>query len=133
VRPDRDVLEHLERVLAGRPVSEAGPALALVAAASLDLPEQELSAARRRALLVLAAGGDLHRELRPDERAVAVLAADLDQPERRRALAERLAALERHASSLALVEETLAALLADPELAWRFLACALLAEELAES
>ena len=40
----------------------------------------------RRALLVFAAGGDLHRDPTLDDPAVVELAGDLDTPERRQAL-----------------------------------------------
>ena len=70
----------------------------------------------RRALLVHAAGGDLHREPTLDDPAVVELAGDLDSPERREAL---LAASEQ----LAEVEA---------EIAWRAYACGLLADALGE-
>ena len=71
----------------------------------------------RRALLVFAAGGDLHREPTLEEPAVRELAADLDSPERRCTL---LAASRQLAA------------LGDPELAWRAYACGLLADALGE-
>ncbi|HEY5661261.1 MAG TPA: hypothetical protein VIR59_10765 [Gaiellaceae bacterium] len=71
----------------------------------------------RRALLVFAAGGDLHREPALNDPAVLELARDLDTPERRAAL---LAASEQLAA------------LGDDERAWRAYACGLLAEELGE-
>jgi hypothetical protein len=78
---------------------------------------EERSAAVRRALLVFAAGGDLHREPSLDDPAVLELGRDLYTPERRDALlaaSTRLAALE------------------DAELAWRAYACGLLADALGE-
>jgi hypothetical protein len=81
------------------------------------LAEEERNAAVRRALLVFAAGGDLHREPTLDDPAVAELAADLDSPQRRQALL---------AASAALAE------LGDSSLAWRAFACGLLAEALGE-
>ena len=95
--------------------------VAWIAGQSVDVDAHELRAALRRALLLLAAGGDPRREPQLDGRAVAALADDLDRPERR---AELTAALE----SLRTGTE---ALLADPELAWRAFACGLLAEEVA--
>jgi hypothetical protein len=62
----------------------------------------------------------VHRDPTLDEPAVIELARDLDGPDRRAAL---MAALAR--------AEGAAALLADPDLAWRAYACALLADELA--
>lgn len=107
----------------------------LVAIVWLVLPELpigagELKAARRRALFVLAAGGDPHRELDLNSVAAERLAGELDSPERRRALEGALAGLE--ADGLPTVEQGLAALQAEPELAWRFLGLALLADELAD-
>ena len=123
----RPLLEQLERVGA-----EPTLALAFVAAQAVDLDEGELRAARRRALLLLAAGGDPRRELELGGRAVGSVAADLDSRERRSQLAAALEALRAEAAGLPLVVGALDRLLADSELAWRSLACALLAEELAE-
>jgi hypothetical protein len=92
--------------------------------------EQELNAARRRALFVLAAGGDPHRDLQPDAVAAERLAAELDSLERRRELDAALATLDT--SGLPQVAEAVKTLRADPETAWRALALALLADELAD-
>ena len=97
---------------------------------AVGIPEEELNAARRRAMFVLAAGGDPHRELELDSIAAERLAAELDTPPRRAALGAALEGLD--ASGLPTVAAALAALRADPELAWRSLALALLADELAE-
>jgi hypothetical protein len=87
----------------------------------VSLDEAERNAAVRRALLVFAAGGDLHREPALDDPAVLELARDLDAPGRRAALTEALAGVDEAG-----------ALQADPELAWRAYACGLLAEALGE-
>jgi hypothetical protein len=71
----------------------------------------------RRALLVFAAGGDLHRDPKLDDPAVVELARDLDTPDRREVLL---------ASSAELTA------LEDDELAWRAYACGLLADALGE-
>ena len=92
--------------------------------------EREVNAARRRAMLVLAAGGDPHRDLEHDTVAAERLADELDTPERRAALDAALAALDTN--GLLRVEETVKSLRSDPDLAWRTLALALLADELAE-
>lgn len=89
-------------------------------------------AALRRAMLVLAAGGDPHRELDHDTVAAVRLADELDAPERRASLAEALAGLAAEAAGLETVSEALATLQAEPDLAWRTLALALLADELAD-
>ena len=126
----RSLLEQIEAAAAGGAAPEAP--LAYVAAQSLELDEDELAGSRRRALLVLAAGGDPRRELGPGGPAVAVLAADLDDPARRRELEEALAGLSQAAEGLPAVSGALTGLLADTELAWRWTCCALLAEELAD-
>jgi hypothetical protein len=81
-------------------------------------------------MLVLAAGGDPHRELGLHEVAAERLAAELDGPSRRAALDEALAALDT--SGLYRVEKAVQTLRSDPDAAWRTVALALLADELAE-
>ncbi|MBD0338078.1 MAG: hypothetical protein ICV67_02170 [Thermoleophilia bacterium] len=105
--------------------------LAYLAAQALGLAEAEVRGARRRALLVLASGGDPRRELEPDGRAVSVVAEALDAPGRAEALRGALGRLEAEADGLPAVSAALDRLLADDDLAWRWAACALLAEELA--
>ena len=83
-----------------------------------------------RALLLLASGGDPRRDLDPESRAVDSLAGDLDAPGRRSALLASLQDLRGGADGLSAVSAALDALLADLELAWRWAACGLLAEEL---
>ncbi len=99
---------------------------------AVPMDAAELKAARRRAMLILAAGGDPHRELALGDVAVERLAEELDRPERRAALAAALAGLSAEAHELPTVTEMLAALQEDPELAWRTYALALLADELAD-
>jgi hypothetical protein len=82
-------------------------------------------------LLLLAAGGDPHRELDVDDRAVKALAADLWSEDRRTALAAGLDDLALRARELPRVRESVLALAADLDLAWRLFALALVAEELA--
>ena len=126
----RLALDGIETLLGAGGTTEGTVSLAYVAAQLLALDEAELAAARRRALFVLAAGGDPHRELDPHSPAVASLARDLDSPELRADLARILGALAvpgRPATSAAIDE-----LVADDDLALRALATALLAEELAE-
>ena len=97
---------------------------------SVPLGEDELNAARRRAMFVLAAGGDPHRELDLSSVAAERLADELDAPERREALARALGELET--GGLPNVSAGVAALLAEPDLAWRSFGLALLADELAD-
>ena len=125
-RLSRSRLEQLESSDLDLPV-----VLAWLVAAELEMDDAELNAARRRALLVLAAGGDPHRDLDLDSVAAERLAAELDTVERRSALAAALARLAGDAEGLPAVSGALAALRSEPELAWRSLALALLADELA--
>ena len=96
----------------------------------VDIDESDLNAARRRAMFVLAAGGDPHRDLEADSVAAERLAAELDTPERRAALAAALDGLPTE--GLESVGAGVEALRAEPELAWRSFALALLADELAD-
>lgn len=126
----RLALDGIEARLASGEQTAGLAALAYVAAQLLSLDEAELAAARRRALFVLAAGGDPHRELELESAAVASLARDLDSPEIRTDLIRILGALadyDRPATTAAINE-----LVADEDLALRTLATALLAEELAD-
>jgi hypothetical protein len=76
----------------------------------VPIPEPELNAARRRAMFVLA--------------------AELETPERHAALGAALDALPT--ADLPSVAAAVEALRADPELAWRSFALALLADEIAD-
>ncbi len=96
----------------------------------VSISEAELNAARRRAMFVLAAGGDPHRDLGLDSVAAERLADELDTPERRAQLAAALDELP--ADELRAVAAAAESLRADPELAWRSFALSLLADELAE-
>jgi hypothetical protein len=84
----------------------------------------------RRAMLLLAAGGDPHRSLELDGRAVTSLAADIDSPERRDGLAAGLASLQ--VDGLPRVTAAVGRLLGDRELAWRAYAAGVLGAELAD-
>ena len=95
----------------------------------IGIGESDLNAARRRAMFVLAAGGDPHRELGFDSIAAERLATELDTPERRAALAAALDGLAADAEDLPAVTVALALLRSDPDMAWRSLALALLADE----
>ena len=113
----------------------SGELLVVLAWLVLDdvlLDDAGRKAALRRAMLVLAAGGDPHHELDHDTVAAVRLADELDTPEHRAALAGALAGLAAEAAGLETVSEALATLQAEPELAWRTLALALLAGELAD-
>jgi len=131
-RLPRPRLEELEASGLDSRSAELLVVLAWLVAGELALDETELNAARRRALLVLAAGGDPRRELDLDSVAAERLAAELDTPERRAALAAALDRLADMAEGLPVVSGSLDLLRGDPDLAWRSLALALLADELAD-
>jgi hypothetical protein len=94
------------------------------------IAEDELNGARRRAMFVLAAGGDPNRDLALDSVAAERLAGELDTPARRARLAAALDELPVH--DLPLVTSAVESLHADPGLAWRSFALSLLADELAD-
>jgi hypothetical protein len=98
----------------------------------VEIPEEELNAARRRAMFVLAAGGDPHRDLGLDSVAAERLATELDTPERRTRLSDALDGLAGDADGLPAVLAAIETLRAEPELAWRTFALALLADEIAD-
>ncbi|HYZ78156.1 MAG TPA: hypothetical protein VE596_12365 [Gaiellaceae bacterium] len=130
--PDR-WLADLEQTLAedaGDTLAVGVVVLASVAGADVHVDEEERHGAVRRALLLLAAGGDPNRGLGLNGRAVSALAADLDDPSRREALLAGLAGLAGDAQGLPHVSEALHALADAPEIAWRAYACSLLAQEL---
>jgi hypothetical protein len=123
--------ELLVRLDAGE-LGDPLPVLAYVAGRSVELDEQELNSARRRALLLLAAGGDPHRELDVDDRAVRALAADLYSDERRAELGHAIDTLVHRVRDLPRARDAALFLAADGDLAWRLFALGLLAEELGE-
>jgi hypothetical protein len=127
-----DVLDELlARVEAGE-LGDPLPVLAYLAGEALEVDEDELNGARRRALLLVAAGGDPHRELGVDDRAVKALAADLWSEERREGYGRSLDALVVRVRDLPATREAALFLAADVDLSWRLYALGLLAEELAE-
>ena len=107
--------------------------LALAAGRDIEIPENERNASGRRALLMLASGGDPQRGLDLHGRAVASMASDLDDPVRRELLQNGLQAMSGRATGLPHVTEALRSLIADPEVAWHAYAAACLAEILAEA
>jgi len=123
-----DVLRQVDAGALGDPL----PVLAYLAGQAVDIDEEELNGARRRALLLVAAGGDPHRELGIDDRAVKAIAADLYTEERREQLARAIDVLVANVRDLPAARDAALFLAADIELAWRLYALALLAEELGE-
>jgi len=126
------VRSWLEQVEATAEGDDALAVLAWLAGANVRMDEDELRGALRRSLLLLAAGGDPHRTLELDGRAVVALAGELDRPERRDELARGLAGLRADSEGLAGVSSALEGLLDDGDLAWLAYAAGLIGEELAE-
>ena len=126
--PIADVLIRVDAGELGDPL----PVLAYLAGQAVELDEAELNGARRRALLLVAAGGDPHRELDVDDRAVKAIATDLHTPQRRDELARSIDALVLRVRELPVAREAALFLAGDIDLAWRLFALALLAEELGE-
>ncbi len=121
----------LEALAAG----ELGDPLAVVAYLAgrrVAVPERELNEARRRALLLLAAGGDPRRELSVDDRAVKAVAADLHTGERQDQLAAGLDELALLVRDLPRARDAVLFLAKELDLAWRLYALGLLAEELGD-
>jgi hypothetical protein len=121
-----ELLAALERGELGDPLA----VVAYLAGQRVELADQELNEARRRALLLLAAGGDPHRDLAVDDRAVKALADEIWSAERQEQLVGGLDGLALSARGLPRVRDAVLHLAHDPELAWRLFALALLAEEL---
>lgn len=127
--PVDDLLRRVDAGELGDPL----PVLAFVAGDAVGLDEGELNGARRRALLLAAAGGDPRRELNVDDRAVRALAADLYTDERRAALSEQLTGLAHRVRDLPRARDAVLFLAGDVDLAWRLYALGLLAEEVGDS
>jgi 8-oxo-dGTP diphosphatase len=106
--------------------------LAFSAGRFVTLDPDELQAARRRAMLLLAAGGDPTRPLDLEGRAVRALADELASATRADQLAAGFVRLQDEAGGLPRVAAALSVLGRAPDLAWRWFALALLAEELVD-
>ena len=106
--------------------------LAAVAGENVAFDEDEVHGASRRALYLLAAGGDPERGLDLNGRAVTALADDLRTVDRQLALENGISELRAQAKGLPHVSEAVHALADAPDVAWRAFACSLLAEQLGE-
>src|SRR3954452_21610793 len=127
-----DALDDLlMRVDAGE-LGDPLPVLAYIAGQSVEIDVEDLNGGRRRALLLVAAGGDPHRELGVDDRAVKALAADLYTDERRQQLGRGIDALVLRPREREAAREAALFLAGDVDLAWRLCSLALLAEEVGE-
>jgi hypothetical protein len=126
-----DALDDLlTRVDAGE-LGDPLPVLAYIAGQAVEIGDEDLNGGRRRALLIVAAGGDPHRDLDVDDRAVKALAADLYSDERREQLGRSIDALVLRVRERPVAREAALFLAADVDLAWRLFSLSLLAEELA--
>ena len=123
-------LEELEGSELDPRSSELQVVLCWLVQDEIPIDEDQLNAARRRAMFVLAAGGDPHRDVGLDSIAAERLADELDTPGRRARLASALDKLP--AEGLPAVNAAVESLRTDPELAWRSFALSLLADELAD-
>jgi hypothetical protein len=125
----REVLEQVDATMEGEGLLVT---LAWLAGQGVQLDEDEVRGALRRAELLLATGGDPRRELELHGRAVTTVAQDLEDESARAELLHGLGTVRAEAEGLPSVAESLRLLAADPALAWQAYACALLADELAE-
>jgi hypothetical protein len=128
----RDLEDSLAEDESGDELATAVVVLATVAGQRVQIGEDEAHSASRRALLLLAAGGDPERGLDLNGRAVSALADEVRTVDRQLALERGLDDLTAEAKGLPHVSEALSALRATPDVAWRAYACSLLAAELAE-
>jgi hypothetical protein len=104
--------------------------LASIGGADVPLESEEAKASTRRAVFLLASGGDPERGLDLEGRAVSAVAEELRTVDRQLALEEGLRNLRLLAEGLPHASEALHGMLHAPEVAWRAYAAALLAEEL---
>jgi hypothetical protein len=121
----------LEQVEAATEAEDLPAVVAWLASRDVPIEEDELRGAMRRSVLLVAAGGDPHRRLDLDGRAVTALAVELDTPARREELARALRRARAEADGLPGVSAAIDRLLADPELAWRAFAAGMIGAELA--
>jgi hypothetical protein len=112
-------LVELERIASQADLATALVTVASVAGRGVPLDDDEARGAGRRALLVLASGGDPTRGLDLNGPAVERLADELSTPQRRSALNTSLVRLRDDAIGLPHVTEAVKALIDAPETAWR--------------
>jgi hypothetical protein len=123
-------LEELEGSELDPRSSELQVVLCWLVQGEISIDDGELNAARRRAMFVLAAGGDPHRDVGLDSIAAERLADELDTPVRRAQLAAALGELPTE--DLPAISLAVQSLCVDSELAWRSFALSLIADELAD-
>jgi hypothetical protein len=126
-------MDALDELLSRVDTGELGdplPVLAYIAGQAVEIADEDLNGGRRRALLLVAAGGDPQRGLDVDDRAVKALAADLYTDERREQLGRSIDALVLRVRERPVAREAALFLAGDVDLAWRLFSLSLLAEEL---
>jgi hypothetical protein len=128
-----DAVDDLLRRVDSGELGDPLPVLAYLAGDAVDIDDGELNGARRRAMLLIAAGGDPHRELGVDDRAVRALATDLYTDERRAQLGDQIDGLAHRVHDLPRARDAVLFLASNVDLTWRLFALGLLAEEVAES
>lgn len=126
-----DALDNLLTRLEAGELGDPLPVLAYIAGQAVEIDDEDLNGARRRVLLLVAAGGNPQRDLDVDDRAVKALAADLYTVERREQLGRSIDALVLRVRERPVAREAALFLAGDVDLAWRLFSLALLAEELA--
>jgi hypothetical protein len=104
--------------------------LASAAGGAIQVEQEDVRGAARRALFLLSAGGDPERGLDLHGRAVSAMADDLRTVDRQLALEGGLRQLRLEARGLPHVSEAIHGLSDAPDIAWRAYAASLLAEEL---
>jgi hypothetical protein len=127
-----DALDGLLQRVDDGELGDPLPVLAYIAGQAVQIDDEDLNGARRRALLLVAAGGDPHRDLDVDDRAVKALATDLYTDQRRAQLGRGIDELVLRVRDRQTAREAALFLAGDVDLAWRLFSLALLAEELGE-
>jgi len=127
-------LLQLERSLAEDPGTENLAVglivLATMAGADVRVDPDQVQGAARRALFLLAAGGDPERGLDLDGRAVSALAEELRTVDRQLALERGLLDLRLQVQGFPHASEAVHGLINAPDVAWRAYAAGVLAEHL---
>jgi hypothetical protein len=127
-------LRELERSLAGDTGTENLAVglivLATMAGADVQIDPDDVRGAARRALFLLAAGGDPERGLDLDGRAVSALAEELRTVDRQLELERGLLELRLQVQGLPHTSEAVHGLIDAPDVAWRAYAAGLLADQL---
>jgi hypothetical protein len=126
----RDLEESLAEDTGTEKLAVGIVVLASVAGTQVPIEPDAVHGAARRALLLLATGGDPERGLDLNGRAVIAMADELRTVDRQLALEQGLVELRFQAEGLPHTSEAVHGLMHAPDVAWRAYAAGLLAEEL---